>query len=461
LKSGTPLVAWLHLVSRRIAINTARNESRRHARERVAAELAAMKSNPPPWSGVEPLLDEAVESLPAMDRSAVLLRYFQNKSLREVGVALGASEDAAQKRISRALDQLREFFLRRGVAVTAASLATDLSAHALHVAPLGLGASVAVAAASAVPPVTLSAATTLAMTTTQKFGAAAALVAAAVVVYEAVLIQRQSRTLDELRGQTSALAAEATALRTARNTSMGRLAFVQSQIDTRRAQAVASTSSASDAPLEAQMRRWLAQLDQLKRFVAEHRDLDIPELQFLSEQNWFGIAASGNFATEEDFRKASSSLRRTAENIFANKLHQALTLYVRSNADRLPNTPQELLPFFDPPIEPALLDRYELLHRGLASDVPAADDTRVIAPKKPADVERDAYYSAGVGGYGNTSAMSHNLMIAEREFQKAHPGERPVTAAQLLPYLKWPVDAAVVQRVLDRQQQWQATRGTR
>src|SRR5687768_5088220 len=137
----TPLVAWLHLVSRRTAIDMIRRESRRQARETAAAALADMKT-PSPWTDVEPLLDEAVESLPAADRSAILLRYFENKSLREIGATLGASEDAAQKRVSRALDQLRQFFARRGVTVTTSALAADLSSRAVEAAPSSLAASI-------------------------------------------------------------------------------------------------------------------------------------------------------------------------------------------------------------------------------------------------------------------------------------------------------------------------------
>ena len=51
------------------------------------------------WSMIEPLLDEAMDTLDDAERTAILLRYFENKSLRDVGESLGASEDAAQKRV--------------------------------------------------------------------------------------------------------------------------------------------------------------------------------------------------------------------------------------------------------------------------------------------------------------------------------------------------------------------------
>jgi len=110
LEPQTILAAWLYQVTRRTAINVVRGESRRQLREQIALDMTTMNSNSSEWAAIEPLLDEAMEALDGSDRTAILLRYFQDKSLREVGRMLGTSEDAAQKRVSRALDQLREFF---------------------------------------------------------------------------------------------------------------------------------------------------------------------------------------------------------------------------------------------------------------------------------------------------------------------------------------------------------------
>jgi hypothetical protein len=78
------------------------------------------------------------------DRLAVLLRFFQNKNLREVGVALGLGENAARMRVDRALEKLHGILLKRGVA-TSSTLAAVLSVNAVQLAPVGLAASVAAA----------------------------------------------------------------------------------------------------------------------------------------------------------------------------------------------------------------------------------------------------------------------------------------------------------------------------
>src|SRR5205823_12243971 len=51
---------------------------------------------------------------------------------------LGTSEEAAQKRVSRAVDRLRELFIERGIIVGSNGLVVVLSANAVHAAPVGL-----------------------------------------------------------------------------------------------------------------------------------------------------------------------------------------------------------------------------------------------------------------------------------------------------------------------------------
>ncbi len=89
----TSLTPWLFTVTRRTAVDAIRKESRRQLREQIAAEMNAMNASgtggSPVWSEIEPLLDEAMAALNETDRAAVLLRYFENKPLRDVGAQLG------------------------------------------------------------------------------------------------------------------------------------------------------------------------------------------------------------------------------------------------------------------------------------------------------------------------------------------------------------------------------------
>src|SRR5262249_16073295 len=119
MKPDTVLTAWLYQVTRRTAVDVVRRDSRRQLREQLAVELTDIHAHPSLWSQIEPLLEEAMENLDPVERTAILLRYFEERSLREVGQRLGTSEDAAQKRVSRAVERLREFLSQRGVTVGA------------------------------------------------------------------------------------------------------------------------------------------------------------------------------------------------------------------------------------------------------------------------------------------------------------------------------------------------------
>src|SRR5207249_2380632 len=80
--------------------------------------------------------------LPKKDRDAVLLRFFQRRSLREVGKELGTSEDGARKRVDRAVGKLRGFFAGKGLTLSAGFLVGGLSEKAMQAAPGGLAAAV-------------------------------------------------------------------------------------------------------------------------------------------------------------------------------------------------------------------------------------------------------------------------------------------------------------------------------
>src|SRR5208282_2687162 len=94
------------------------------------------------WTQIAPLLDGAMEQLGQKDHDALVLRFFEGRNFKEVGVVLGASEDAAKMRVNRALEKLRNFFTKRGVSSTTAIIARAISANSIHAAPVALAKSV-------------------------------------------------------------------------------------------------------------------------------------------------------------------------------------------------------------------------------------------------------------------------------------------------------------------------------
>ncbi len=235
LKPDTLLTAWLHAVTRRTAIDVIRQESRRQLREQIAVEMNAMNAaersagGSPAWSEIEPWLDQAVAALDETDRAAVLLRYFENKSLREVGAQLGVSDAAAQKRVSRAVEKLREFFANRKITVGAGGLTLLLSANAVQSAPAGLAAAIsaaALASTAAVSTSTVIAATkTLAMTTLQKIAVAATVgILAGGGIYEARQAAQLRDQVQTLQQQQAPLAGQIQELQRERDDATNRLA---------------------------------------------------------------------------------------------------------------------------------------------------------------------------------------------------------------------------------------------
>ena len=81
------------------------------------------------------------------DHNAVVLRFFQGRSFRELGSELETSEAGAKMRVSRALEKLRGFFGRRGLTFSAAMIAGAISTNAVQAAPIGLANSVTLVAA--------------------------------------------------------------------------------------------------------------------------------------------------------------------------------------------------------------------------------------------------------------------------------------------------------------------------
>ena len=188
------LGGWLYRHTCFVASQAARTERRRRARERQAVEMNALNNQPEPdWERLAPFLDQAMQGLGTHDRNAVVLRYFEGRNLRTVGAALGISEEAARKRVTRALEKLRGFFAGRGITLSATALAALLAEKAVVAAPAGMAATVSAAALASGLAGTGSMLTfvKLIAMTKIKVGIVGAIVVAAVVT--PLALQHQSR----------------------------------------------------------------------------------------------------------------------------------------------------------------------------------------------------------------------------------------------------------------------------
>lgn len=182
LRGHATLTGWLYLAAQMSAAAVVRRERRRKDRE--AAALTMNLSEPSDASTADarqlrPVLDDAIVQLKSDDREAILLRFFQGLTFHEIGSALRITEDAARKRVDRALEKLHRVLARRGITSTATALSTALSVAAASPVPSGLVAQVSsTALAQAAAGVSL-----VSTIAAAAFPAAAVLVAGAVAIF--------------------------------------------------------------------------------------------------------------------------------------------------------------------------------------------------------------------------------------------------------------------------------------
>lgn len=149
LPPETPLSGWLCRTARNAAANALTVQRRRQQRELHYMESATTESQAESksWSQVEPFLAAAMAGLGRKEHDALILRFFEGRSFRDVSLAMGTTEAASKMRVQRALEKMRKFFSRHGVVLSATALAGVLCGNAVQAAPVGLAASVTVAAA--------------------------------------------------------------------------------------------------------------------------------------------------------------------------------------------------------------------------------------------------------------------------------------------------------------------------
>src|ERR1039458_3334152 len=183
LGTKTILSAWLYRTTRYAAADSLKARRRRQFREQEAHMQSTL--NQPDayaWAQLAPLLDDALSELGETDRTALVLRYFENKTAREIAEALRMEEGAAQKRVARGLGKLRAPLLKSGVKLTAAVIAGAVASNSVQAAPVGLAVKVSVVAAKGAAVstsiTTLVKGTIKMMTSTKTFTAAAILTSA-------------------------------------------------------------------------------------------------------------------------------------------------------------------------------------------------------------------------------------------------------------------------------------------
>lgn len=145
LRRETILSGWLYRTTRHAVADALKSQNRRRQREQETAMQPIHEPDPDEtaWQTIAPVLDDAIAALGPKDRNAVILRFFENKSFRQIGLALDLNEDSARMRVARALEKLRSSLVQKKVAVTAGTLSDLLATHCvIPAAPGALAATI-------------------------------------------------------------------------------------------------------------------------------------------------------------------------------------------------------------------------------------------------------------------------------------------------------------------------------
>ncbi len=461
LRPDTHLPSWLITVTRRTAIDAIRRESRQRAREQTSAELATVNAHDSPnasTSDLAPILDDALTALPEPDRRAVLLRFFENQSFQQIARHLGATEASVQKRVTRALEKLRTQLARRGIATSAALLAAQLPLHASTTVPATLATTLAAPAFLATAAtLTTTAATftqTLLMTATHKTVITTALVLSlAAVTYQAHQLASQSA---RLKTAESALIAART-----------EIASLQIRLTSAPPSSAETTSNTPVSAAEQRLRTLLDRVEKLKTVFELTPDEKIPELAYLTENDWIRTAMERSLESPGDFESAQASLRSTAKYNFAPRIQLALRKYLTASGGQLPDSITQLQPFFESAVDPAILARYEMSATGPATALGPQDIVIVEKPLAFADSPVDRLLkiapryvtSADMPEVARKQAIFESrpgiplpdyLQIAHSEaltaYRAAHNGDLSSGFDSLRPYFKNPEHAEKVFR---------------
>jgi RNA polymerase sigma factor (sigma-70 family) len=353
------LGGWLHRHTCFVAANLMRGERRRQSRERQAAAMNAMTDHSAAnLAQIAPLLDEAINSLGAADRTAILLRFFEQRDLRSIGQALGGNEESARKRVGRALEKLHKILKGRGVNYSAAALGTALAAGTVTAAPAGLAAAVAgsaLAAAAAGGGSALTLIKIMAMTKL-KIGIVSGLVAAGLVATLVIDQQAQGR----LRKDNETLQQQATQI-------------AQLRADNERLSHPAGRSGNLNTPNE--LARLRAEAAALR---LETNDLARLQAEVRQRQR----SPAGDATPKSALREKAEAMTKLN---YSKNLMLAFFLYAAKNRDQFPTNFDQAASFLGPEATnqtSVTPDQFEIVYRGPMNAVTNAGNLIVLREKQ-------------------------------------------------------------------------------
>lgn len=207
----------------------------------------------------------------------------------------------------------------------------------------------------------------------------------------------------------------------------------------------------SDLTSAAQISEWIAKVKRLQKEFIDHPDQRIPEMQLLTDLDWASVAREAKFDSDADVRKARALARDAAKRNFHVPLRDALRRFSQATTGSQLTDVLQLAPYFNEPIDPAMLQRYEI-----SPTIGGSRPAPAVAERAAIDREFDYRHTvtAGGGGHGPwiTNPLRKVTQDAFNNFAAANAGRRPKSDSELLPYVQDPVGKALLGAMADYKQ---------
>ena len=213
-----------------------------------------------------------------------------------------------------------------------------------------------------------------------------------------------------------------------------------------------NAASQANDPLVQTALAWKAKEAKLRKLFGERPDQRIPEMQFLPDRQWLDIARDSDLDSEGGISSALSSVRNTAKSLFAPMMQKALEGYAEANNGNLPGSLSQLGSYFDPPVDDAILQRYELLDKKAQEWLHGA----VVIEKAVVDKSREGRVEIGPHW---TSVGSPQIQPKRFDFppelrpvlklyESKNNGQFPKDFAELKAYITTPEEEAALEKLL-------------
>lgn len=476
----TILSAWLYRTTRYAAADALKQQRRRAAREQEAymqstlnqetdadsSRRSAAEAEAEVWQQLAPRLDDALNELGETDRAALVLRFFENKTAREMAETLRMTEDAAQKRVTRALEKLRTRLLKHGVTLTTTVIASAVASNAIQAAPAGLAATISAAGIAGA-----TATTVLIMTTLQKLAVTAALtVSVGVGIYEAKEAAKARTEVQALKQQQAPLAEQVQQLQAERNKATNQIDWLKEELANAEKKNLellklrgevtllrnAEQQSDSD-PIIQLAREWKAKEGKLRELFEQRPDQRIPEMKLLHDTQWLSVAKDADLDSPPGIRVALSRMREVAILNFASSIQQSLRKYMSAKQQQLPEAPSELANYFSRPIEniEAILARYEMLNKTEQEKEGFKGASIIQRPVVDSAVDNSLIVGVGKMGFAPRPNQGHapvnyprELIPVLKSYMDANNHKGPLDTEDLKPFIKTPEQQAAFEKFI-------------